>query len=167
MNLTGTPYVTLTYGTAFTVTQPASTTLSAGAATTFTVTFDPSAAGSFTDTVNIANNDADENPYTFVISGTGVANNPPTYTLTVNITGNGRVDLDPIGTNGSGTVNFASVYTAGTVVTMTATPDSGWRFDGWSGDASGTAAFPLLMDGNKAVTATFIQYKIYLPLVMK
>jgi hypothetical protein len=73
LTLSGTPAVTLTTGTHFTVTQPTSTTLKADETTTFTVTFDPQSAGDFTDTVNIANNDSDENPYTFVISGTGQA----------------------------------------------------------------------------------------------
>ncbi|MCP4308341.1 MAG: hypothetical protein GY788_26365, partial [bacterium] len=42
----------------------------------FQVAFDPVAVGAFTDTITIANNDANENPYTFVISGTG-ATTPP------------------------------------------------------------------------------------------
>ena len=48
--------------------------------TTFTITFDPSAAGLRTATVSIANNDSDENPYTFAIQGTGLNNSPPTIT---------------------------------------------------------------------------------------
>ncbi|NHZ71999.1 MAG: hypothetical protein GWP17_02810 [Aquificales bacterium] len=51
--------------------QTAASVIGCGAATTFQITFDPAAMGSFTDTVTIANNDADESPYTFVISGTG------------------------------------------------------------------------------------------------
>ena len=70
LNLTGTPAVTLTTGTHFSVSaQPASPVIS-NSATTFDITFDPTAAGAFTDTVTIMNNDADENPYTFVIAGT-------------------------------------------------------------------------------------------------
>ncbi|MCB0178280.1 MAG: choice-of-anchor D domain-containing protein, partial [Anaerolineae bacterium] len=76
LSLTGSPAITLSHGTAFTVTQPASTTLIAGASTTFTLTFAPPSEGTFTDTVNISNNDADENPYTFVISGTGACPSP-------------------------------------------------------------------------------------------
>ncbi|MBK7408015.1 MAG: choice-of-anchor D domain-containing protein [Saprospirales bacterium] len=37
----------------------------------FTVTFDPSAGGLRTASVNIASNDCDENPYNFDIQGTG------------------------------------------------------------------------------------------------
>ena len=40
--------------------------------TTFTVTFDPSATGLRTATVNIANDDEDENPYDFAVQGTGI-----------------------------------------------------------------------------------------------
>ena len=39
--------------------------------TTFTVRFDPSAPGLRTAVISIVNNDSDENPYTFVIQGTG------------------------------------------------------------------------------------------------
>jgi uncharacterized repeat protein (TIGR01451 family) len=76
LNLTCTPAVTLTTGTHFSVSaQPGSSTIGGGSSTTFQITFDPSTAGSFQDTVSIANNDSDENPYTFVISGTGTGPN--------------------------------------------------------------------------------------------
>jgi len=58
-------------GTHFTMTQPASTTLQPGQSAAFTLTFDPQSVGTFSDTVTLANNDPDENPFTFVISGTG------------------------------------------------------------------------------------------------
>jgi Carboxypeptidase regulatory-like domain/Abnormal spindle-like microcephaly-assoc'd, ASPM-SPD-2-Hydin/Protein of unknown function (DUF3616) len=48
-----------------------------GSSTTFTVRFTPSAAGLRSATVNIANNDADENPYDFAVQGTGLASAPP------------------------------------------------------------------------------------------
>ncbi len=63
---------TLATGTHFGLTAPASTTLKTGETTTFTITFDPQSGGSFTDTVSIANNDGDENPYNFVVAGTGL-----------------------------------------------------------------------------------------------
>jgi hypothetical protein len=73
LNLTGSPAVTLTMGTHFSVTAQPSNPVFSNSSTTFDVTFAPSAAGSFSDTVTIANNDSDENPYTFVISGAGTA----------------------------------------------------------------------------------------------
>lgn len=46
---------------------------------------------------------------------------------------------------------------SGTLVTLTATPDMGWVFAGWSGACTGTGACMLTMDGAKMVTATFAQ----------
>ncbi|MBK8567551.1 MAG: choice-of-anchor D domain-containing protein [Saprospiraceae bacterium] len=40
-----------------------------------TVTFDPSTSGALAATLNIASNDCDENPYNFIIQGTGTAAN--------------------------------------------------------------------------------------------
>jgi hypothetical protein len=67
----------ITAGGDFTVggiTLPAS--VPAAGSTTFTVTFDPSAVGTRTATVSIANDDADETPYTFAIQGMGTAPAP-------------------------------------------------------------------------------------------
>jgi len=49
--------------------QPATLSLGPGASTTFQVRFDPSASGLRSATVNIASNDADEDPYDFAIQG--------------------------------------------------------------------------------------------------
>ncbi len=46
-------------------------------------------------------------------------------------------------------------YDAGTQVTVTATPASGYNFSGWSGDCSGSGSCVVTMDGDKSVTAKF------------
>ncbi len=99
-----------------------------------------------------------------VVTATFTTEPPPTYTLTVVITPTaaGTVELLPTG----------GVYLAGTVVTLTATPTTGWQFAGWSGDLTGTSnPDSLMMDGDKTVTALFepvtITYKLFLPLVIK
>jgi uncharacterized repeat protein (TIGR02543 family) len=70
------------------------------------------------------------------------------FTLTVNITGTGTVTLNPIG----------GTYEAGTVVTLTATPDSNYTFTGWSGDLSGsTNPTTITMDSNKTFSVSFIE----------
>ncbi len=73
LKLTGSPAVSLTNGAHFSLTQPASTTLTSGQTTTFTLTFEPQSRGTFTATVTIVNNDPDKTPYSFVVSGTGLA----------------------------------------------------------------------------------------------
>ncbi|GAB2639316.1 hypothetical protein GCM10027035_36330 [Emticicia sediminis] len=62
-----------THAADFTITQPSVTTVAAGSSTTFSVSFDPSVSGLRTATLSIANDDADENPYTFAIQGTGIS----------------------------------------------------------------------------------------------
>jgi len=47
------------------------TTVDNAGSTTFTIRFTPTSAGSKTATVSFANQDADENPYNFTITGTG------------------------------------------------------------------------------------------------
>ena len=69
-----------------------------------------------------------------------------TYTLTTSISSSGSGSVSP----SSGT------YDAGTSVTLTATPASGYQFDYWSGDTSGTSAsVTITMDSNKSVVAHF------------
>ncbi|NUY82079.1 choice-of-anchor D domain-containing protein [Flavobacterium sp. MAH-1] len=83
----GTITVTGTNPSDFTATQPAATTLAAGASTTFTVSFDPTASGTRTATINIPNNDSNESTYDFAVSGFG--NDPEMEVL-----GNGVPILD-------------------------------------------------------------------------
>lgn len=54
--------------------------VTAGNSTSFTVRFTPGAGALRTATVNIPNNDADENPYDFAIQGTGLVSATPTIT---------------------------------------------------------------------------------------
>ena len=75
-------------------------------------------------------------------------NTSVSYSLTTNISpaAGGTVSRNP---------NAAS-YASGTVVTLTATPGSGYTFTGWSGDAAGSAAsVTVTMNANKTVTANF------------
>jgi uncharacterized delta-60 repeat protein len=56
----------------FGVDGPGVTSLAAGASTTFTVTFTPSAYGSRSAALHIASNDADEDPFDIELTGTGL-----------------------------------------------------------------------------------------------
>jgi uncharacterized repeat protein (TIGR01451 family) len=72
LNLNGTPKVSVTGCTGFTVSaQPATGTIVEGGSTAFTITFDPNVLGTCSATISIANTDSDEDPYDFAIQGTG------------------------------------------------------------------------------------------------
>ena len=68
----------------------------------------------------------------------------PTYTLTVNTTGQGRVTISP----------EQETYQNGAMVVLTAIPAEGWQFKQWE-DGSISATRYLTMTENKEVTATF------------
>ncbi len=73
LNLSGTPIVTIsgTHAADFTLAADATTPVASGGTTTFQITFTPGATGLRQATISIANDDSDENPYTFAIQGTG------------------------------------------------------------------------------------------------
>jgi uncharacterized repeat protein (TIGR02543 family) len=82
---------------------------------------------------------------------------PVAWTLTVNIvpSGGGSVTQTPPLPN-------AGKYLSGTVVTLSATPNSGFQFSGWSGEGlSGTGSVNITMDSDKVVTATFTTVACY------
>jgi hypothetical protein len=75
----------------------------------------------------------------------------PLLTVTKSGTG-GKVTSSPAGIDcGADCQHF---YNSGTVVTLTADPDPGSPFLGWTGDCTGLAC-SLTMDANKSVTAMF------------
>ena len=77
------------------------------------------------------------------------------YALTVTKAGagSGTVTSSPAGISCG--ADCAELYVTGAVVTLTATPAAGARFDGWSGACSGAGACTLTMSAAKSVTATF------------
>ena len=79
-----------------------------------------------------------------------------TYTLTVSVYGNpgGTVTSSPSGINCGSTCSKS--FTAGTQVTLTATPDTAWGFFGWGSPCSGIAnTCAVTVNGNTSVTAVF------------
>jgi len=78
-------------------------------------------------------------------------------TLTVERVGSGVVDKDP----------DKAAYACGEVITLAATADPGWSFDGWSGDLVGnTTPDTLTISGDHVVTATFV-VKVFLPIILR
>jgi pectate lyase len=72
----------------------------------------------------------------------------PVFKLTLATTGAGAIQTSPAG----------DMFHEGEPVTLTAVPSVGWEFAGWSGDVTGTTNPAVItMDGNKSVTANFVQ----------
>ena len=80
LNLTGTPIIQISGSSDFAITATPVTPIIRESSTTFAITFTPTTAGYKTATITIYNNDSNENPYTFVVDGTGDC--PSTNTIT-------------------------------------------------------------------------------------
>ena len=75
LNFAGDPRVALSGGHAvdFNVAAQPSSPVAPGGSTAFQISFNPDDSGIRSTTITISNDDADENPYTFTIQGTGIA----------------------------------------------------------------------------------------------
>jgi hypothetical protein len=87
------------------------------------------------------------------------------YSLNVTVAGYGagRIASYPAGIDcGS---DCSAEYLVGTQVTLSTSDANDYKFQGWSGDCSGTGACVVSMDGPKNVTATFQRVIWVLPRV--
>lgn len=102
LSLTGTApnFVTISGSSDFSITTQPSSTIAANSSTTFQVSFTPSSSGTKTATLSIANDDADENPYTVVLTAQGGS---PEINLQdqsgTNIASGGTIDLGTVTVN--------------------------------------------------------------------
>ena len=107
LNLTGTPRASIsgTDAAMFVVGTQPTTPVAPSGTTTFTITFTAASFGAKSATVTIANNDPNENPYTFTLTGTGVAPE-------INVRQGSTNLLDGSGSYGYGNVVAGSSSTA-------------------------------------------------------
>ena len=100
----------------------------------------------------------------FVFSGwTGAASgteNPLTVTMngnkTIGATFTAQYNVTLGSTTNGAVTGVTNPYLSGSTATLTATPDSGFLFNGWTGNASGTTnPLNVTMDGNKTIGALF------------
>ena len=127
------------------------TSLAVGASCAVTVTFTPSAFGNRTGTFTVTDNaPTSGSTQTVALSGNGAAS----LTVTPAGTGTGTVTSSPTGIACGATCS--ATFAGGTVVTLTATPNSGSTFGGWSGGGcSGTGTCAVTLSANTTVAATF------------
>ena len=89
--------------------------------------------------------------HTISVSFTAIQQN--SLNVTKAGTGSGMVTSSPSGIScGS---DCTEVYTAGTLVTLTAVPDNSSSFGGWSGACSGTGTCSVTIDAAKSVSPLF------------
>lgn len=120
LNLTGvTPFVIIGGVNAadFALTGDPITPIAAAGQTTFQITFNPSAVGIRAANITIANNDSNENPYNFDISGNGSAC-VPTVAVT-SITPTSGPTATEVTINGSGFASASTVSFGGTIAVFT------------------------------------------------
>ena len=125
-----------------------------GAGCSLSVTFTPTQAGSRVAYLTV-NSNASANPHTVTVSGTGVATITPNYTLTVARAGAGS-GTSTVSSNVGGIscgATCAASFSAGTVVTLTATPGAGALFAGWT-NCPAPAANQCTVTVNAASTVT-------------
>ncbi len=139
-------------------TNPAPGSYTFAAGTTTTVTATPASGATFTRWSGAATGTS--NPVTITMTGnltlTAVFSTGPTsYTLGVTKagTGGGTVASSPSGISCGATCSGS--FTSGTSVTLTATPEGGSTFGGWSGACTGTGTCIVPMTSARSVTATF------------
>jgi len=144
--------ITASAGTGGTISPAGTVTVSRNASRSFTIT--PSTGYSIDRVIVDGSSVGAVSTYTFsnvtanhTISASFKADTTK-YTLTINRSGSGT---GTVSNNPSG-----SSFAKGTVVTLTATPDAGSSFVGWSGGCSGTTpTCTVTMSANVIVTATF------------
>ena len=110
---------------------------------------------SLTDGTYIRSPASGVHSFTFA-SGATPPTNPPAQgkqRLAVTKTGTGTVTSNPPGINCGNTCTFD--FNTGTPVTLTANPDTGQTFSGWSGGCTGTGICQVIMNGQKNVAAAF------------
>jgi len=93
-----------------------------------------------------------------------------TYSLTVSLagSGSGTVSGDGIScADGSSGADCSESYHYGTIVTLTASADSGSTFSGWEGACTGSGGCTITMTEALSVIAAFELLDVYIPLVFR
>lgn len=140
----------------FTVSGVSGTVVYSGTTATFTPSANLASSITYTATITIGAKDLAGNSIasSYVWSFTTGTSTDAVLTVTKQGTGSGTVTSSPAGINCG--ADCTELYDSGTSVTLTATPDVGSVFSGWSGGGcTGTGTCTVIMSANSTVTATF------------
>ena len=88
------------------------------------------------------------------VSFTGSTQQQNSLNVTKAGTGSGMITSSPAGISCG--ADCTEVYTSGTLVTLTATPDNNSSFAGWSGACTGSGTCTVTMDAAKSVSPLFL-----------
>jgi PKD repeat protein len=126
-------------------------TLSASQSCTIGVNFSPTTVGTKSATVTIAASDPGIPTLSIPLAG---STSYPTLSIAKAGTGTGAVSTSPSAIDCGGTCSTA--FPTGTLVTLTATPDTDSSFAGWlGGGCSGSTPCTVALNASANVTATF------------
>lgn len=92
--------------------------------------------------------------YTYTFSGWSLSGT----TYTAQYTATKRSYVITVGNNGNGTVTGGGTYEYGTIITLTATPNGGYKFKQWV-DGVTTASRSITVTGNATYSALFEAYE--------
>ena len=95
-------------------------------------------------------NDNNQSP-----DGGGGGGGSTLHSLSVAVSGGGKVTSTPPGIDCGAACS--ATFAAGTVVALTAQPDSGWKLGAWTGACSGNGACSVTLSADETVAATFTQ----------
>ncbi|MDA9330639.1 BspA family leucine-rich repeat surface protein [Flavobacteriaceae bacterium] len=130
--------------------DPSSGTFNENSSVVITAT--PSAGFEFTEWSGDAS--GTDNPLTVTMTGNKSITatfSRIQYTLNVGVVGQGSVSQEI-----TSAAKTEEEYNSGDIVRLTATPESGWVFNSWSGSSTATTnEIDVAIDGTKSVTATF------------
>jgi len=133
-------------------TEPVTPVAATTGTTTFQITFDPSGVGTRSAAVSIANNDSNENPYTFAIQGTGANTAPTVSGLPADIT----VTEDVLSNVDLSAATFSDTDGDSLMVTLTASAGTFTSSSGGGVTISGSGTGTLTLSGSAANINAFL-----------
>lgn len=120
---------------------------------TYTVVVRPTTGGTYTNSAYASGDVCGDGCIETTPTTTDVATVRSLFTLTVSVSGSGRVTSSPAGIDCPATCSAS--FVEGTSVSLTATPASGNRLADWGGACGGTASCSVTIDGDRSVSAQF------------